>query len=141
MGPWVRIPPLPPEPPARVAFFVVGFEGPGVNDAPVERQSRPRPSPQARIESHRFRQTPPARVAFFVVGFEGPGVNDAPVERQSRPRPSREARIESSYAPLQKHADPDTRSRKITEQTCESRCPETASAHRYGTSARHPPLR
>ena len=32
-----------------------GFEGPGVNDAPVERQSRPRPSPQARIESHRFR--------------------------------------------------------------------------------------
>ena len=55
MGPWVRIPPLPPEPPARVAFFVVGFEGPGVNDAPVERQSRPRPSREARIESPMLR--------------------------------------------------------------------------------------
>ena len=36
----------------------MGFEGPGVNDAPVERQSRPRPSREARIESHRFRHTP-----------------------------------------------------------------------------------
>ena len=35
-----------------------GVEGPEVNDAPVERQSRPRPSREARIESHRFRQTP-----------------------------------------------------------------------------------
>ena len=35
-------------------FFVReqrGVEGPGVNEAPVERQSRPRPSREARIES------------------------------------------------------------------------------------------
>ena len=81
---------------------MVGFEGPGVNDAPVERQSRPRPSPQARIESHRFRHITTwlliqGWVVFFYEqrGFEGPGVNETPVEPQSRPRPSREARIES----------------------------------------------
>ena len=32
---------------------LVGFEGPVVNDAPVERQSRPRPSPQTRLNPTR----------------------------------------------------------------------------------------
>ena len=55
----------------RVVFFCEqrGFEGPGVNEAPVEPQSRPRPSREARIESPMLHHKRPLiliqRLAFF----------------------------------------------------------------------------
>ena len=61
----------------RVVFFCEqrGFEGPGVNEAPVEPQSRSRPSPKARIESPMLHHLPLVRVVFFCEqrGFEGSG--------------------------------------------------------------------
>ena len=47
----------------RVVFFCEqrGFEGPGVNEAPVEPQSRPRPSREARIESPMLHHLPLSR--------------------------------------------------------------------------------
>ena len=73
-------------------FLRVVFEGPVVNGAPVERQSRPRPSPQTRLNPTRSASASRQGGIFLRVGFEGPVVNGAPVERQSRPRPSPQTR-------------------------------------------------
>ena len=51
----------------------VGFEGPVVNGAPVERQSRPRPSPQTRPNPTRSASVPPVREAFFAGGIRRAG--------------------------------------------------------------------
>ena len=57
----------------RFYFAAGGFEGAGVNDSPVGCQSRPRPSPQARIESHRLRHIPHEfirAVLFFIKSIQ-----------------------------------------------------------------------
>ena len=65
----------------RVVFFCEhrGFEGPGVNEAPVEPQSRSRPSPKARIESPMLHQFPLSRrlSGFFVSRGDLKGRGDA----------------------------------------------------------------
>ena len=80
--PWVRIPPAPHK--AKASFtgafvlYIADSNKAAVNEAPVEPQSRARPLPAGKVESHPLRQNQAPIRALFQIPAELGGIPPQP---------------------------------------------------------------